>query len=172
MSRIFIAYFSKAGENYVSGAMVELLVGNTARVAAMLQERTGGTLFEILPREPYPNGYKDCVARSKQELQAQARPELRDAMPDLSQYDTVILGYPIWCGTMPMPVWTFLEAGDFSGKTILPFCTHEGSGLARSVGDIRALCPGAQVGEGLAVHGSHIPESGEALDAWLREAGL
>jgi flavodoxin len=172
MSHILIAYFSKAGENYVSGAMKELPVGNTARVAAMLQERTGGDLWEIRPREPYPDGYKDCVARSKQELQEKARPALEGTMPDLTKYDTVILGYPIWCGTMPMPVWTFLEAGDFSGKTILPFCTHEGSGLSRSVGDIRALCPQARVGEALAVHGSHIPESGEAMDAWLRSAGL
>ncbi len=172
MSQILIAYFSKAGENYVSGAMKELPVGNTAHVAAMLQERAGGDLWEIRPREPYPDGYRDCVARSKRELQEKARPELADTLPDLSAYNAVILGYPIWCGTMPMPVWTFLEAGDFSGKAILPFCTHEGSGLARSVEDIRALCPQSQIGEALAIHGSHIPESGDALDSWLRRAGL
>ena len=86
---------------------------------------------------------------------------------DLSKYDRIYLGYPNYCGTMPMAVYTFLEQGDFSGKTICPFCTHEGSGLGRSERDIKRLCPGASVKPGLALHGGSVGNALPALQAWL-----
>lgn len=165
---ILIAYFSRPGENYAPGGMVRLEVGHTARAAELLQRQTGGVLFEIAAAEPYPAEYRACVARSREELQANARPALRTYPERADVYDTVILAYPCWCGTMPMPVWTFLERYDFSGKTILPLCTNEGSGMGRSEADIRNLCPGAQVCPGLSVRGSEAEQAGDAIAAWLK----
>ena len=90
---------------------------------------------------------------------------------DLSKYDRIYLGYPNYCGTMPMAVYTFLEQGDFSGKTICPFCTHEGSGLCRTEREIAAAAKGAAVTEGLAIHGSHVDEAGPALKNWVKKLG-
>lgn len=166
--KILIAYFSRPGENYAGGKMVQLEKGNTAAAAEKLAERTGGTLFEIRRAAPYSAAYRACVDESVRELKENARPELADAPESLAAYDPVILAYPCWCGTMPMPVWTFLERYDFTGKMILPLCTHEGSGMGRSEADIRGLCPGAVLKKGLAVVGSSVGSCGDALDRWLK----
>lgn len=101
-----------------------------------------------------------------------ARPELRGTLPDLSGYDTIVLGYPCWWGTMPQAVFTFLESADFSGKKILPFCTHEGSGMGRSESDIKKLCPAATVARGLAITGSSCASSEAAIKKWLSANGV
>lgn len=163
-----IAYFSRRGENYVSGSLQTLSVGNTEAVAQRLQALTGADLFEIRPAQPYAQDYNTCIAQAQRDQQADARPALA-AWPDhWESYDTVYLGYPNYWGTMPMHVFTFLEGLDCSGKTIRPFCTHEGSGLGRSMDDLRRLCPGAQIGQGLAIHGSSVCREERALDAWLK----
>ena len=120
MAHTLIAFFSRADENYNVGMVKE---GNTAKVAkiikAVLKEKgIEADLFEIAPVEKYPSDYNECIAKAKTELQAKARPAIREDF-DVSGYDTIYLGYPNWWGDVPMCVYTFLEAGDFSGKTIV-----------------------------------------------------
>ena len=131
------AYFSRRGMNYAGGKLVDLKVGNTERAAKLASELAGGALFEIRAEHEYPYDYRECVEVSKEELTSGARPELAVEPGDLSGVEAVILCYPCWCGTMPMPVWTFLEGCDLAGKRILPMCTNEGSGMGRSEADIR-----------------------------------
>lgn len=127
-----IAYFSRADENYVGGAIKNLTVGNTEVVAKIIQEITGADLFKIEPLESYSKNYSECIEEAKQDLKREARPELKTYPESLDCYDTIFLGYPNYWGTMPMSVKTFLEKFDFTGKTIRPFCTHEGSGIGIS----------------------------------------
>ena len=101
-------------------------------------------------------------------MQANARPELADAVPDLSAYDVIYLGYPNWWGTAPMGVFTFLESADFSGKTIRSFCTHEGSGMGQSERDIKKACPTAKVEKGLALRGASVSRADKDIESWLR----
>ena len=145
--------------------------GNTAIVAEKIAAMTGCALFEIKRMTPYPEKYRDCVKEAVSELSVSARPEL-EIYPDVSGYDTVILGYPNWCGTMPAPVFTFLESADFSGKAVLPFCTNEGSGLGSSERDIKRLCPDAEVAAGLSVKGGNARDCDEYLIEWLEKNGL
>ena len=116
---------------------MNLPVGNTEVVAKIIQEMTAGDLFRIEPVHAYPGDYTETTEVAKQEMRTNARPKLTGHMESMAPYGVVFLGYPIWWGTMPMPVFTFLEEYDLSGKTIAPFCTHEGSGLGRSVTDIK-----------------------------------
>lgn len=165
-----IAYYSRKGENYVAGSIVDLAVGNTAVVAAMIQAATGGDLFEIDTVTPYPAGYHETTDVAQTELRERVRPALRDLPESIDGYDVIYLGFPNWWGTAPMAVFTFLEAFDFSGKTILPFCTHEGSGMSRSERDIAAACPGATVASGLAVRGSRVHGAEGEVRRWLQSA--
>ena len=161
-----IVYFSRAGENYVSGALKMLDVGNTQKTAEILREITGADIFRIEPVQPYSDSYNECIEQAKQDNQNNARPALK-ALPDsLDGYDTIYLGYPNYWGTMPMCVFTFLENFDFGGKTIKPFCTHEGSDLGTSESDIKKLCPGAKVEKGLAIHGSRMNGARVQLEKW------
>lgn len=164
-----IVYFSRRGENYVNGALQELSVGNTEVAANMLQKLTGAELFRLEPVRAYSNRYNDCIAEAQADQRRDARPELKTYPEHLPDCDTVYLGYPNYWGTMPMCVFTFLEHFDFTGKTVLPFCTHEGSGMGRSEKDIRRLCPGAQVRKGLALHGGSIRNARPALEKWLAD---
>ncbi len=162
-----IAYFSRAGENYLCGEIRELAVGNTETAARILGQLTGADLFKMEPLVPYSSNYSECIEEAKQDQRRGARPELKGYPESLEAYDTIYLGYPNYWGTMPMAVFTFLEKFDFSGKTIRPFCTHEGSGMGRSEQDIRRLCPGATVGKGLAIHGAKAGDSRVALEQWI-----
>lgn len=166
---VLIAYYSRAGENYFGGAMRTIQKGNTAKAAEQLAELTGGDLFEIRQKVPYSQGYRACVDEVKRDFRDNARPELAQLPGDLSKYDRIYLGYPNYCGTMPMAVYTFLEHYDFTGKLICPFCTHEGSGLSQTERDIRKAAPGATVTRGLAIHGSHVDEAAPALTRWVKE---
>lgn len=172
MGKILVAYYSRKGQNYVSGAIKDLKVGNTAVVAEMLGALTGGDLFEIDTVAAYPVDYTEATEVAQKELRAGARPALTAQVAGMEDYDTIILGYPNWWGTMPMAVYTFLEAYDFSGKRILPFCTHEGSGLGRSEKEIAKLCSEAAVLKGLAIHGTGVAGAGQALEKWLKQAGI
>lgn len=161
-----IAYFSRAGENYFSGTLRVVSAGNTEIAAQMLQEITGADLFKIDPILPYSEDYNECIAQAQDDQRRDARPELKAYPDSLDRYDTIYLGYPNYWGTMPMPVFTFLEHFDCTGKTIRPFCTHEGSGLGHSESDIRCLCPGAKVGKGLAIHGGSVRKAENAIRKW------
>lgn len=162
-----IVYYSRRGENYVSGAIQTLAVGNTEAVARRLAALTGAELFQLVPCQPYSDQYDLCIRQAQDDQRRDARPALNALPESLEGYDTIYLGYPNYWGTMPMCVFTFLDAFNFTGKTILPFCTHEGSGLGRSEADIRRLCPGAKVGRGLAIHGSSVCREERALEAWI-----
>ena len=161
-----IAYFSRADENYFSGTLRTVPVGNTEIAAKMLQELNGADLFRIDPLIPYAKDYNECIAQAQEDQKRGARPELKAYPDSLDAYDTIYLGYPNYWGTMPMPVFTFLENFDFSGKVIRPFCTHEGSGMGRSEADIRRICPDAVVKKGLAVRGSAVKDAEEELRKW------
>ena len=162
-----IVYFSRADENYVSGALKWLETGNTAVIAGMIQRLTGGDLFPIQPVQPYAKDYNTCIAQARADQRRNARPALKGYPESLDAYDVIYLGYPNYWGTMPMAVFTFLEHFDFSGKRIRPFCTHEGSGLGRSVLDIQKLCPTATVETGLSIHGGRVGQSDKAIEKWI-----
>lgn len=171
-SRCLIAYFSRPGKNYLNGSIVNLPVGNTEVVATMIQEMTSSDLFHIESVNAYPADYKETTEMAQKELQTKARPKLTRHLETLTSYDMIFLGYPNWWGTMPMPVFSFLEEYDLSGKTLAPFCTHEGSGLGHSVADIRKACPKSTVLEGLAIRGGDVQHAQDEVAGWLREMGM
>ncbi len=127
--------------------------GNTERVANIIHENVGGGIARINPVVAYPESYNEKTDVAKQEQQENARPAYQDLGVNVSNYDTVFLGYPNWWGGMPMIVYTFLENNDFGGKTIIPFVTHEGSGFGNSVEEIKRVAPGANVMDGFALRG-------------------
>ena len=170
--RVLVAYFSRADEN--TGGVGYIEKGNTKILAEMIAERTHGDIFEIKTVKPYPKEYRPATEAAKQEKEEHARPEIVGELPDLSKYDVVFLGYPIWWSDMPMPVYTFLDRENFAGKTILPFCTHEGSGLSgtdRTIADTTKT----EVKDGFALAG-HIAqnspdEARSALYEWMSKQG-
>ena len=162
-----IAYFSRKGANYVNGNIVNLTIGNTEVAATLIKKITRSDVFHIEKLKPYPEDYMECTEVAKMELSQNARPGLTSEVFDMDSYDVIYLGYPNWWGTFPMPVFTFLEAYDFSGKTIIPFCTHEGSGMGRSESDIKKLCPGAKVKKGLSIRGSSVKGAEKEISKWV-----
>lgn len=162
-----IAYYSRAGENYFGGQYRTIDVGNTQKIAHMIAETIGGDLFPIQQKLPYSTAYQVCIQQAKADQQANARPALAELPNDLNCYDEIYLGYPNYWGDMPMAVYTFLESFDWTGKTIHPFCTHEGSGLSETAERIAAVCKGAHVTKGLAIRGSNVDNSLETVQAWL-----
>lgn len=156
--KILIAYFSHSG--------------NTREIANQIHEKVGGDLFEIVTVDPYPTNYDATVDQAKREQQNNYKPKLAKEVKNMDSYDVIFVGYPNWWGTMPMALFTFLEGYNFSGKTIIPFITHDGSRLGRSVNDIRALCPQATILEGLAIKGSDAKNAQNDVSAWLRKLGM
>ena len=168
-----MTYFSRTGENYSVGYIEK---GNTHIIADMIVEQTGGDTFEIRTVTPYPDDYDECTDIAQQERNENARPELAERLDNLDDYDVIFIGFPIWWSDMPMAVYTFLESYDFAGKTIVPFCTHEGSGLASTEESIAVACPDAEILDGLSIRGSVAQnsqeEAAEAVEEWLRQAGF
>jgi len=171
-SRTLIAYYSRKGQNYGSAGIVDLPVGNTEVAATMIQAATGGELLRLDTVKEYPGDYHAATEVAKSELREGARPELRNLPHDIDGYDVVFVGYPIWWGTPPMAVFTFLDAYDFTGKTVVPFCTHEGSGMGRSERDIETSCPGARVLDGLAIRGASVRGAETDIERWILGTGL
>ncbi len=172
MAKTLIAFFSRADENYFGGAMRYVKVGNTEIVAGIMKDLTGADTFKIEMKDPYSPVYMTCIEEAKKDLRAKARPELKSMPESIDEYDTVILAYPNYWGTMPMAVFTFLEAFDFTGKTILPLCTNEGSGMGGSERDIKKTCPGADVKKGLPIIGSEAANSKTSVERWLKANGV
>ena len=164
-----IAYFSRADENYSVGVIEK---GNTEILAEMIQEEMGGDLFHIERDTPYPSVYSDCTEVAQQEKNDNARPTLKETV-DISEYDVIFLCYPIWYGDMPMCVYTFLESQDWNGKTVCPFSTNEGSGLAGTVATLKTKCAGASVSDGLSMRGStaqnNRAEAKNLVTEWLEK---
>lgn len=168
MAKKLIAFYSRADENYVSGTLRVLKKGNTETAAEIIKELTGADMFKIEQEKPYSKGYNDCIEEAKADQQRNARPELKSYPEAVGDYDVIYLGFPNYWGTMPMAVFTFLERFDLGGKTIKPFCTHEGSGMGRSVADIKRICPSASVENGLAIYGSSVSKSKKDIEDWVK----
>ena len=173
---ILIVYFSRVGVSESSDGVAavssaSLPDGNTIVIANMIAEATGGKLFQIITEKLYPAGYDDTTDLAAEEQDGAERPALKSHVDNWESYDTIFLGYPNWWGTCPMAVFTFLEEYSFSGKTIIPFCTHEGSRLGSSERDIAALCPNATLLKGLAIRGSSVNDAREDVENWLDELG-
>ena len=146
-----VVYFSHTGENYAVGNITE---GNTAKVAKVIAAKTGSELYEIKEAQPYPVEYQACVELAKRELRSGARPAIKGELPDLKEYSVIYLGYPNWWGDAPMVVYSFLEKAKIDGKTIIPFCTHEGSGLGSTAHKLAKAVPNAKVEQnGLSLRG-------------------
>jgi flavodoxin len=167
--KCLIAYFSRKGNNYSSGNIVNLPIGNTEVIAKMIADVTSGDLFCIDTIKPYPEDYGETAKIAEQELRSNARPVLLNHVVDMGGYQVVFIGYPNWCNTMPMAVRTFLEEYDLSGKIIVPFCTHEGSGLGSSVKDIVKLCPSAELMGAIAFHGSDVKKEKKEVERWIQD---
>ncbi len=143
--------------------------GNTRFAAERIQKLTGGTLFEIKPVKAYPVDYGACVEQAKREGRDEFEPELATKVDDFSKYDVIFVGTPNWWSTMAPPVRSFLSSYDFSGKTVIPFVTHGGGGMARCERDMRKVCPKAAFGKGGAFSGGSIRNAADALSKWVNE---
>jgi flavodoxin len=164
--KILIAYFSWSG--------------NAKALAGQIAETIDGDLFEIKTVNAYPDTYNACIAVAKEEQNRNDRPALQGSVANMAQYGTVFLCYPNWWGTLPMGVFTFLEAYDFSGKTIYPLVTHGGSRFGRSLDDIKKLCPRAIIGEGLDISAfdsnpkdaTRVTTPNRNVTAWISKIGM
>jgi len=161
-----VVFFSVPGETYVNGKYEERDPGNTKVAATILSRELDCPSMEIVPKDLYSRKYRGQVERAKKEWVESHRPALRSC-PDISGYDDVYLCYPNWCGTIPMPVATFLERNSWEGKTIHPLCTNEGSGMGTSVEMIATCAPGANIAEGLPIRGTDVKSCGDSVKRWL-----
>lgn len=171
--KILVAFYSRTGENYAVGNIAK---GNTHIVADMIAEMTGADTFEIKTVKEYPADYKETTEVAKQELTENARPALATQVPNMADYDVVFLGYPIWWSDLPMPVYTFLESYDFSGKTIVPFATSAGDVLTGKERDIPNYAKGAKMLDGIGIEGKRAQENPDRVhpevEKWLTGLGF
>lgn len=168
MAKMLVVYYSRKGQNFFPGGIRSVEKGNTAYAAEFIARAVNGVLFEVDTVKPYSEDYRECCEQAVAELKSNARPEITDYVADISPYDTIFVCYPCWCGTLPLCLLTFLEHYDLSGKRIIPLCTNEGSGLARSEADIVKSCPGAVVAPGLSVRGHKCAESETEIASWAK----
>lgn len=164
-----VIYFSRADENYFGGSMRYIDKGNTEVVAEYIQDITGADLFKVERKAPYSKDYMTCIKEAQDEQRRNELPELVKELSDIDGYDVIFIGGPIYWGTLPQPMFTQLSKLDFTGKTIMPFSTHEGSGLASVVRDIKKYAPRAEVKQGLAITGSNVRSSKPSLQKWIDE---
>lgn len=164
-----VIYFSRDGENYFGGELKNIEKGNTEVIAEYIQELAGADLFKVEPAVEYPADYMECIDVAKKEQQQDARPEIKETLADISDYDTVFIGFPNWWGTLPMPMFTQLEQLDFEGKTVKPFVTHEGSGFGKSTKDLKKLCEGADIKKGLSIPGANVYDAKDMVSSWINE---
>ena len=155
----------------MNGSIKDLKLGNTEVVAAKIKALLpDADMFRIDTTYEYSKSYMTCIEEAKQELHDQARPEVKDPLESIDEYDTIILGYPNWWGVPPMAVFTFLESYDFSGKKIVPFCSHEGSGLGGSIRQIKMAVPDANLTAGVAIHGAAASHCDREVNLIIQQA--
>lgn len=168
-AKSIIVYFSRVDENYSVGVIEK---GNTEIIAEMIAERTGAEMFKVERTTPYNANYNKCIEEAKQEQSKNARPEIK-ATKDITAYDTVYVGYPIYWSDIPMPMYTFLESVKWQGKTLIPFCTHEGSGFGSSLRTLKRICKGASLKTGLDMYGSTAQNERDnaknQVERWLKK---
>lgn len=155
LKKILIAYFSHSG--------------NTRVIAEQIKELTGGDIFEIKPVKDYPSAYQAVVDQAKKEISADFKPQLKSEITNIDTYDMLFIGSPNWWSTIAPPVVTFLSGHDFKGKTIIPFITHEGNRMGRSVSDIKKLCPTASIADEHAFRGSSVHNVQKEISEWLQK---
>ncbi len=184
--RILVAFLSRAGENYNVGETREgsasaayagyIEKGNTAIMAALIAELTGGDLFEISTVTPYPEDYAFMLRVAQEEIATDAQPELAAQVENMADYDVIFIGYPIWHAKMPQAIYSFIESYDLAGKTVIPFNTHEGSGQSGTQRVIENALPDCTVLQGLAIQGKTAQEdeerTRELLTDWLTGLNL
>lgn len=161
------------GQTWADGGIVDLKKGFTNIAAEYIQQTAGGDLFHIEQTRIYSKDHFKMIEEAKEEWQKGARPELKSFLDEekFSGYDTVFLGFPNWWGTVPMPVLTFLEHYDWSGKKIIPFVTSGGSGFAKSLNDIKKSAKGAEIlSNGLSVIGTQVEKSKTRIQEWAKKA--
>ena len=182
-TKILIAYFTRADNvkidpdiDAVASASINIkgssYNGNVAILADYIKDDTGGDTFSILTSEYYPTNYRDSTNVAKEEQSSDARPELSSHVENMEDYDIIFLGFPNWWGGLPMPVYTFLEEYDFSGKIIIPFASHEGSGLGNGPSEIAEICPDAQIMDGFAARGTEVSSSKADIETWITSLDL
>ena len=167
MAKTLIAFYSRRGENWVDGGVRFLPKGNNEliveKIKALLPE---ADVFQIDTVKKYADDYMVCIEEAKQELRAKARPAIKDDI-DISRYDTIYIGWPCWWGTLPMCMFTFIEKHDWTGKTVIPFTTHEGSGFGNGLRDLKAAVKGATVTKGLALRGTAARSSDAQIERFV-----
>ena len=169
MAKNLVIYYSRKGQNYVKGKIVELEKGNTELIAEYIRDAVGADLFEIETEKEYPVDYMECTEVAKQDLRENARPKLKEYLRDISEYDNIVVAGPCWWGTYPCAVFTQLEKLNFRGKNVFPVMTHEGSGEAKSRSELKKFCTGAKVGKPLAIQGSACPGAAESVAKWAQK---
>ena len=161
-----IIYFSRADENYFGGEMKYINKGNTEVVAEYIQELTHADMFKVEPLIPYSSNYMKCIEEAKDRTREHKAP-IKESVSDISNYEIIYVGSPIYWGGMPEELFTALKKLDFSGKIIRPFTTHEGSGLSGVPRQLKEICVGAEVLDGLAIVGSDVNNSKEKIEKWI-----
>lgn len=161
-----VIYFSHTGENYMKDGLRNIDKGNTEIVAEYIKDITGADLFKVETIKDYPYGYQECCDVAKEELNNDFRSELKNKLDDISSYDVIYIGGPVWWGHYPYAMFTQLEGLDFTGKIVKPFTTHEGSGLGSVMEDINRFCASATVKDALAIRGSDAKDAKERLESW------
>ena len=162
MEKLLVIYYSRRGENYVNGSITKIDKGNTEYVAEFIKEIANADLFQIETVKKYSDSYMTCIEEAK-------RPELKKYLDDISEYKNIVVAGPCWWGTYPYAMFTQLEKLDFTGKKVFPIMTHEGSGLASSVSDLKKYCKGAEIGKGLAIHGADAKDSKSVVEKYVKE---
>jgi len=164
-----VVYFSHTGENYNVG---NIKIGNTKRIADFITELTGADQFEVVAEKSYDYDYTTVTQIAKEEQQKGELPAFKGEVKDIDQYGVIYIGTPIWWGTYPQVMFTFFSQYDLNGKTLVPFATHEGSGLGRTVSDLKIAYPKADVKTGLAIQGSKAASSRKSVENWLKKLNL
>lgn len=167
--KTLVVFFSHAGENYSVG---NIKVGNTKIVADYISEMTGADQFEVVADKDYDMPYMQLIEVAKQEARDGELPPMVGRLENVDQYDTVFIGGPVWWGTYPQVMFTFFRDYDLNGKTIIPFTTHEGSGLASCVEDVRSAYPNADVKPGFAIYGHDVRSGRSKVEKWLKGLGF
>ena len=171
MAKTLIAFYSHAGENYVNGSVRFLNRGNNEVIVDKIKAALpDADVFRIETVKKYKEDYYELIEEAKQELRAKARPALTAKVENMNQYDTIILGYPNWWGIPPMAVFTFLESYAFAGKKIVPFCSHEGSGLGGSIRQLKMTVPDADITAGVAIHGAESAHCDREVNLIIQQA--
>lgn len=161
-----IIYFSRADENYFGGEMRYVDKGNTEVIAEYIKDITGANMFKVEPLNPYPADYMECIEEAKVRTKEHNAP-IKENIPDISEYEVIYVGSPIYWGGIPEELFTALKGLDYSGKVIRPFTTHEGSGLSGVPRQLKEICVGAEVLDGLAIVGSQVNNSKKKVEDWI-----